>query len=258
MRILIVDDEAPARARLRRLLGEAPDAEVAGEAAGGAEAVEMIRTLRPDLVLLDIQMPGMDGFGVIESVGADEMPPVVFVTAYDEHALRAFDAHALDYLLKPIRPERFTAMLDRARRIMPAGSAGGAGRREAPLATRLEAMLAALGREPARLRHLMVQHENRALLVPVDRIVRLAAERNYVRIFVPGAEYLVRSTISALEERLDPATFLRIARGDIVRLDAIREMHPWSHGDYHVVLHDGTRLVWSRRYRARSAHRFGG
>ncbi|HEU4698649.1 MAG TPA: response regulator [Gemmatimonadales bacterium] len=256
MRVLIVDDEAPARARLRRLLADEPDVEVVGEAGSGPAAVTAIAELAPDLVLLDIQMPGLDGFGVIETVGAAAMPPVVFVTAYDAHALRAFEAHALDYLLKPIRPERFAAMLERVRRLRAPAERSAPGAAD-PLATRLDALLAELGREPQRLRHVLVHHEHRALLLPVERIVRIAAERNYLRLFVPGAEYTLRGTIGALEARLDPAAFLRIGRGDIVRLDAIRELHPWSHGDYHVILKDGTELVWSRRYRAKSAHLFG-
>jgi two-component system LytT family response regulator len=266
MRILIVDDEAPARTRIRRLLAAEPDVTVVGEAGAGLEAVALIEALRPELVLLDIQMPGLDGFGVIEAVGAAAMPPVVFVTAYDEYALRAFEAHALDYLLKPIRQDRFAAMLARVRRLhgpapaVPAAGPAAAAAQETAhaMAAGLEGLLATLGREPQFLRHILVHHNHRALLVPVDRIVRLAAERNYVRLHAPGAQYKLRSTIGALGARLDPAAFLRISRSDIVRLDAIREMHPWSHGDYHVILHEGTQLVWSRRYRSKSAHLFGG
>jgi two-component system LytT family response regulator len=246
MRILLVDDEAPARARLRRLLGELPGTEVVGEAASGADAVAAIGELAPDLVLLDIQMPGLDGFDVIDAVGVEAMPPVVFVTAYDEHALRAFEARALDYLLKPVGRDRLADAVERARRLAsPAPTPDG------DMAARLDGLLRELGRRARPLRHLMVQHGERSLLVPVDRIVRLAADRNYVRVFVAGAEYRVRGTIAAIEQRLDPAAFLRISRGDVVRLDAVRELHPWSHGDYHVILHDGTRLVWSRRFRGR-------
>lgn len=257
MRILLVDDEAPARARMRRLLACVADAEIVGEAASGHEAVTAIAELRPDVVLLDIQMPVLDGFGVVEAVGADAMPPVVFVTAYDEHALRAFEAQALDYLMKPVRPERLATALERVRRMQAPASPPHDDGASAPLAERLESLLAALGRASRPLHHILVQHEGRALLVPVSRIVRIGASRNYIRIHVPGGEYSVRGTITALEPRLDPAVFLRINRGEIVRLEAIREMHPWSHGDYHVILHDGTRLIWSRRYRARSEHLLG-
>jgi two-component system LytT family response regulator len=228
MRILIADDEAPARAKLRRLLQGEPDVIVVGEAASGAEAVAAIRELRPDLVLLDVQMPGLDGFGVIEAVGVEAMPAVVFVTAYDEHALRAFNAQAIDYLLKPVRADRLASVLARVRRL-------------------------SLGREQRILRHILVHHENRAQLIPVSRVIRVSAEGNYLRLHLAGAGYPVRGTITSLESRLDPAVFLRINRGDIVRLEAIKEMQPWSHGDYHVILHDGTRLTWSRRYRAKVA-----
>ncbi|MHB1297649.1 MAG: LytR/AlgR family response regulator transcription factor [Gemmatimonadaceae bacterium] len=231
MRILIADDEAPARTKLRRLLQGESDVTVVGEAASGAEAVTAIAELRPDLVLLDIQMPGLDGFGVIEAVGLEAMPAVVFVTAYDEHALRAFDAQAIDYLLKPVRADRLASVLERVRGL-------------------------AARREPKILRHILVHHESRASLVPVSRIIRVSAEGNYLRLHLAGAEHTVRGTITSLESRLDPAAFLRISRGDIVRLEAIKEMQPWSHGDYHVILHDGSRLTWSRRYRAKVAPDF--
>lgn len=271
MRVLIVDDEAPARARLKRLLEQLPDATAAGEAKSGPEAVEKISELSPDLVLLDIQMPGMDGFGVIETVGVSLMPAVIFVTAYDEHALRAFEVHALDYLLKPVQPERLAGAVERAR-VLARRSAtpvepddepnriGSA--TEAPEGTpsevdaRLSALLKSLGRTP-NLKHLLVQVNERAYLLPVQQLVRASAEKNYVRLHTKDASFLMRGTISSLEERLEPDEFLRLSRSDLVRVSMIREMHPWSHGDYHVILHDGTELVWSRRYRAQAAGRFG-
>ncbi len=256
MRVLIVDDEAPARTKLRRLLRETGEVTVVGEAASGAEAVARIRELAPDLVLLDIHMPQLDGFGVVQEIGADAMPPVVFVTAYDAHALRAFEVHALDYLLKPVAPERFHSTMQRARRLIER-EADVDGSTDAPLADRLRALLDEVGAAARYVQHLLVHQSERALLVPVDRLVRIVAERNYVRLCTPDGEYMLRSTISDLEQRLDPSAFLRVNRSQIVRLDAIREMHPWSHGDYHVVLRDGRRVVWSRRYRARSAHQFG-
>ena len=276
LRVLIVDDEAPARARLRRLLAEVEregsddDAigaiEVAGEASSGDEAVAQILAVVPDLVLLDIQMPGRDGFGVIEAVGPEAMPPVAFVTAYDEHALRAFEVHAIDYLLKPVPIARLTSVLRRARRAMEGATPRApqeADRqpddadRDDPLAARLTGLLASLERPAGYLQRIMVHQDERAFLVPVSRIVRISADRNVVRLHAVGAEYVLRTPITALEARLDPDVFLRINRSDIVRLDAIQEMHPWSHGDYQVVLTDGTRLVWSRRYRARAGDRFG-
>ena len=250
MRVLIVEDEAPARAKVRRYLAEEEDVEVVGEAATGAEAVAQIEALAPDLVLLDVQMPELDGFGVIREVGTERMPHVVFVTAFDEHALQAFEVRALDYLLKPFTPERFRSVMDRAREAHLRG-------RESGLAGRLEQLVEALSAKPRYLRRIMVHDERKAFLLPVERIDRVEADRNYVRLHSGSAAFTVRSSISSLAERLDPAKFLRINRSEVVRLDAVKELQPWFHGDYRVVLHDGTTLMWSRRYRAAAAGEFG-
>ena len=251
MRVLIVDDEAPARAKVRRHLAEEPDVEIVGEAEDGVEAVERIAELAPDLVFLDVQMPRLDGFGVIEEVGADAMPAVVFVTAFDEHALKAFEVRALDYLLKPVTPDRFRAAVERARAQLGPES-------RPARAERLEGMLESLPAERRRpLRRMLVQAGNRALLVPVDRVDRFEADRNYVHLHVGAEKFTVRATITALAARLDPETFLRINRSEIVRLDAVKELHPWFHGDYRVVMKDGATLTWSRRFRAASVGEFG-
>ena len=254
MRILIVDDEAPARAKMRRYVGEYLDAEIVGEAENGIEAVERISELRPDLVFLDVQMPELDGFGVIDAIGIDSMPHVVFVTAFDEYALKAFEVRALDYLLKPFTPERFAAVMDRARvEVARAGDAGGS-----DLRGKLEALLAAV--TPGRSRYLqriLVHQANRALLLPVERIDRVEADRNYVRLHSGGTVFTLRGSITSLAERLDPEKFLRINRSEIVRLDAVKELQPWFHGDYRVVMGDGATLMWSRRYRAQTAGEFG-
>jgi two-component system LytT family response regulator len=253
MRVLIADDEAPARQKVRRLLAEEPDVEIVGEAATGAEAVRAIRETSPDVVFLDIQMPVLDGFGVVEEVGVDAMPHVVFVTAYDEHALRAFEVRALDYLLKPVTPDRFRLVLERVRAQL---ARGGDVRRD--LAERLDQLVGALAPKPRFLRRLLVQDGNKALLLPVERIDRMEADRNYVRLHAGGGTYVVRGSIGSMAERLDPDRFLRINRSEIVRLDAVKELHPWFHGDYRVVMHDGTVLTWSRRYRALTDGEFGG
>jgi len=249
LRVLVVDDEAPARRKLVRLLGAMPDVAVVGEADAGDAAVERIHALGPDLVLLDIQMPGLDGFGVVAAVGARAMPPVVFVTAYDEHALRAFEVRAIDYLLKPVAPDRLRDAVDRAhaRRAAPPAD-------DAPAqARRLGALLAERG---APLRRLLVHDDRGARLLAVADVALARAERNYVALHTPHGRYRVRGTIGELAERLDPAHFLRVNRSDVVRLDAIARMEPWSHGDYRIVLHDGTGLMWSRRYRAEQAGEF--
>jgi two-component system LytT family response regulator len=240
LRVLVADDEAPARRKLRRLLDAIGGIEIVGEAAAGDEAVERIATLAPDLVLLDVQMPVLDGFEVVAAVGVDRMPATVFVTAYDEHALRAFEVRALDYLLKPVSPERLRDAMERVR-----------ARTAPPDRTALAALVA--GRH---LRRILVHDDRGAHLLPVDAITLARAERNYVVLHTSRGAFRVRGTIGALAERLDPSAFLRVNRSDIVRLDAIRELQPWSHGDYRIVLGDGSALLWSRRYRAHTAGAF--
>jgi len=254
IRALIADDEAPARRKLRELLARAGDFEVVAEAADGVEAVEKIRATAPDVVFLDIQMPKLDGFGVIAEVGVEAMPPVVFVTAYDEHALRAFEVHALDYLLKPFAPSRFQRLLDRLR-----SQLGSAGSGDGDLAQRIEKLLAAVRPAPGYLRQILAERdEDRQVLLAVDEIDVIRADGNYLRFNVRDGhdgrdgEYRRRGTLRDLEDRLDPALFLRLNRSEIVRLDAIREVQPWFHGDARVVLRDGSVLTWSRRYRSKA------
>jgi two-component system, LytTR family, response regulator len=250
MRVLIVDDEEPARRKMRQLLGAEPDVTIAGEAASGVEAVSLIRKIQSDLVFLDIQMPGLDGFGVIAEVGVETMPLVVFVTAYDEHALRAFEVHAFDYLLKPFAAARLGRALKRARRQLAGGAPHCMARRIGRLAETVD-------EAPRFLRHVLVERESeREALLPVDKIDCLQAERNWVRIFTAEGSYLRRDSLGELEPRLDPERFLRINRSEIVRLDSIAELQPWFHGDYRVVLKDGSTHSWSRRFRSRSKDLF--
>jgi two-component system LytT family response regulator len=247
MRILVVDDEAPARRRLVRMLRAVHDAAVVGEASSGHEAVAAIRTLTPDLVFLDVQMPGLDGFQVIEAVGAAVMPPVVFVTAFDAYALRAFEVQAHDYLLKPFPPERLAAVVDRVR------SRIAAGRAHAPP---VEAAATSVRSTVPPLQRLLVSDGRRDVLVPVASIERFEADGNYVRVHVADRVHLVRQTIAALEARLEPGCFLRANRSTLVRIAAIAEIQPWFHGDRRLVLRDGSVHMWSRRYRARDKETF--
>jgi two-component system LytT family response regulator len=227
---------------------------VAGEATSGPEAVERIGALAPDLVLLDIQMPVLDGFGVIEAVGVDAMPSVVFVTAHDEHALRAFEVHALDYLLKPISPARLRQAVGRVQRQRDAGSDRVAATHDV---ARRHQQLGELVAEQGRLlRRVLVQDDRGARLLPVETIELARAERNYVTLQSTEGTFRMRGTLGALIERLDPALFLQVNRSDVVRLDAIRELQPWSHGDYRIVLRDGQAMLWSRRFRARQGGQF--
>lgn len=263
IRALVVDDEAPARAKVRDLLEKEDDLEVVTEAASGREAVELLRggqgERRPDVVFLDIQMPGLDGFGVVEEVGVDAMPLTVFVTAHDDRALDAFEVHALDYLLKPFAPSRFRKVLDRVRRRLgEPDSKVAEGDPAGDLAERLERMLESVqSRTPRYLERLQVSRdEGREVLLPVAAIDRIRADRNDLRIFTAEGEYRRRGTLSDLEKRVDPDRFLRINRSEIVRLDAVQELQRWFHGDYRVVMKDGTNLTWSRRYRAQAKGRF--
>lgn len=241
-RVLIVDDEAPARRKILRLLRNERAVEIAGEADSGETAVTAIRKQRPDLVFLDVQMPGMDGFGVIQSLNAARipLPRVVFVTAHDRFALRAFEVHAFDYLLKPVSEERFGEALQRAR-IQHEQSADG-------YASRLGAMLEELQREKTLPDRLLVQEDSRAIFVPIKEISWVEADRNYVLLHCGRKTHTLRGTLEALQNTLDPKLFVRINRGALVRLDAIRELLPWFHGEYKVMLYDNTELRWSRRY----------
>jgi two-component system LytT family response regulator len=248
IRALIADDEAPARRKLRELLSREADVDLVGEACDGVEAVAAIRSAGPDVVFLDIQMPRLDGFGVVAEVGVEAMPLVVFVTAYDEHALRAFEVHALDYLLKPFAPSRFARLLDRVRRQLGPGRDQSHG----DLAARIDRLLAAVRPEAVYLRQILVERgEDRQVLLAVDEIDRIQAAGNYLRLFTGAGEHRRRGTLRDLEGRLDPARFLRLNRSEIVRLDAIRELQPWFHGDARVLMKDGAVLTWSRRYRTK-------
>lgn len=249
MRVLVVDDEAPARRKLTRLLGDAADVSVIGEAETGAGAVDAIRALQPDVVFLDIQMPEGDGFDVVSGIGPEAMPITVFVTAFDEHAVRAFEVEALDYILKPFTAERLAATLARlrARLAMPRAD-------EAAAMTRA---VEALVPPQSPLRHVLVEQGNRSVFLPAERIDWLEADRNYVLVHAAGHTFTLRGTLNAFEARLDASRFLRINRSQLVRIEAVREVHDWSHGDRHLVMQDGSRLVWSRRFRARDDERFG-
>jgi two-component system LytT family response regulator len=237
MRVLVVDDEAPARNKILRFLEADPEVEVVGEAANGSEAVERIATAKPDLVFLDIQMPGMDGFEVIRAL-APPLPRLVFVTAYDQYAIQAFEVHAFGYLLKPFDQERFARVLADAKRQF-ASDPGAA----------LKALLAEMGkRQPQRL---LIQDKDRAIFLNADRIDWVEAQRNYLDIHTGGRGYTMRGTIESLAERLDPALFARLNRSTLVRIDFIREMRPWFHGEYKVVLQSGETFTWTRRYLSR-------
>jgi two-component system LytT family response regulator len=239
VKALVVDDEAPARAKLVRLLADDGRFELAGEAEDGVAAVARIEALRPDLVLLDIQMPGLTGFEVLRAVGAAACPKVIFSTAHDEYALAAFNAHAIDYLLKPYDLGRLRVALDKAHAQLHAGRDD------------LAALEALLARHPGGLylERLLVRRDDSWIPVPVERVRRLSAEGKHVRVHADGGPHLVREALSELEARLDPARFVRIHRGEIVNLHSVVRLDPLAHGDAVVELDDGSSVVVSRTHR---------
>ena len=242
LRAMIVDDEPLARRRLRSLLAGEPEVEIIGEFGNGRDAVKAIRELNPDLVFLDIQMPELDGFGVVREVGVSEMPAVVFVTAYDEYALKAFEVHAFDYLLKPVDRDRFASTLRRARSKVRGDSSHA-------LSQRLEALLAELGGRRQEPQRLPIRKDGRIFLVRPEDIDWLEADGNHVRVHVGKESHLIRETLSNLESRLPARTFMRIHRSTLVNIARIREIQPWFQGDYVLLLTDGTRLTSGRSYR---------
>jgi two-component system, LytTR family, response regulator len=250
IRALIVDDEPLARDCVRLALRHQTGIEVVGECGDGPSAVAAIRRTAPDLVFLDVQMPGLDGFGVVEQAGPHRMPPVIFVTAYDTHALRAFSLHAVDYLLKPFDDRRFDETLAHARRQLQQA-------RESELGRRLVALLGELrqGGDPAaspsrgHATRILVRQEERLEFLPVETVDWIEAAGNYVRVHAGARSELVRTTLSGLLDRLDPAVFVRIHRSVVVNVTRVRAMHPWYGGDYTATLADGQELRVSRHYR---------
>lgn len=241
MKVLIVDDEELARERIARLLAREADIDVVGACSDGVQAVEAIERMQPDLVFLDIQMPLMDGFGVLEAVGADRMPATMFVTAYDQHALRAFETHALDYLLKPFEPERFQVALERARRWVRGGE-----RASRPdYGPWLDEWRT---RQPW-LDRILVRQGDRHILVRTRQVQWMEAEGNYIRLHLEDTSHLLRQTLSGLLLRLDPSHFRRIHRSVAVNIDFISEIRHSVQGDWQVVMVDGMRLNLSRSFR---------
>ena len=258
IRTVIVDDEPLAREGLRVRLTREADIAIVGEANDGVSAVEAIEGLTPDLVFLDVQMPGLPaqrghragdpktcGFDVLDRVSGMHLPVVIFVTAYDQYAIKAFDVHALDYLLKPFSDDRFAQALGRARRALSETDRESDRRVAALLSAHAEA------RPRSYLTRLPVKERDRFLLLRVEEIDWVEAAQNYIEIHARKHEYLVRGTMADLEAQLDPVRFARIHRSTLVNLDRIREIRPAWHGDFDVVLEDGTQLKLSRHYRDR-------
>lgn len=244
VRVFVVDDEAPARKKIIRFLSQDPEVTVVGEAASGAEAIAGIEKTVPDLLFLDIQMPGMDGFDVIRALPPEQVPQIVFATAHDQYTMQALDVHAFAYLLKPFDESRFAKVLEDAKRQL-------ARRRDGDMAAHLRLLLDEVQRRQHGPQRLLVQLKDRAFFLPVEKIDWVESERNYLNLHVGKETHTIRGTIENLEEKLDRANFLRLNRSSIVRIDFIRELRPWFHGEYKVLLHSGDELTWTRRYRDR-------
>ena len=251
IRTLIVDDEPLARDRVRALMADQPDFEVIGEAADGDAAVRAILATQPDLVFLDVHMPKLTGFDVINEVGPDRMPAVVFVTAYDQHAIRAFDVNAIDYLLKPFDRERFEGTITRVKKQVDAEQSGALKTQLMQLVRDLKPAGAA---SPERL---VVKSNGRLFFLRTDEIDWIEAAGNYVKLHVGKKAHLHRETMNAIEARLDQRMFFRIHRSRIVNMERVKELHPWFNGDYAVILRDGTKLMLSRGYREKLQERLG-
>jgi two-component system LytT family response regulator len=244
LRVVVVEDEPPARSHLLALLAEDQEITVVAACDGGAAAIAAIEETHPDLVLLDVQMPEIDGFAVIEAVGVERMPAVIFVTAFEEHALRAFEVQALDYLLKPFDRLRFQRALGRAKAEIRRGAAG--------LTRALGAMM-----QTRPVDRLLVKDGERITVVAALEVDWMQAAGNYVELHAGKQTHLLRSTLAALEARLDPASFLRIHRDTIVQVDRIHHIQRWPGGQYRVVLSDGTERPLGKSYQPRVEQRLG-
>jgi two-component system, LytTR family, response regulator len=254
MRIMIADDERTARARLRRALGEVAGTEVVGEAADGLSAVAQIRALHPDLAILDVQMPELDGFGVLRALEPAERPAVIFATAFDAYALDAFRVHAVDYVLKPVDGEQLRSAVERVRALLDARTD------EVRLRALLDEALASRGALAPRADsadRLLINTDGRLVPVRVADIDWIEAAGNYVRLHVNKSVQMSRDTLSGMEKRLDPARFARIHRSAIVNLDRVKELQAWFSGDFVVLLTTGERLRLSRSFRRAFESRFG-
>ena len=242
IRALIVDDEPLARKRIRRLLAEEPDITVIDECGGGREAIKMIHETAPQLLFLDIQMPEVDGFQVLQSIDMEQMPITIFVTAYDQYALKAFEVHALDYLLKPFTQERFKSALESARGQLAKRSAD-------DFNPGLKTLLETLRAGDNYLTRFMIKSSNRVVLVKVTEVDWIESAANYALLHVGDKTHLVRETMNALEAKLSPKLFQRISRSAIVNLERVKELQPMGKGQYVLFLTNGKKLTMSRGIR---------
>jgi two-component system LytT family response regulator len=245
IRTLVVDDEKPARMRLLELLQREPDIEIVGTATDGRDALELLRRLKPDLLFLDVQMPRLDGFGVLQQLGPDGLPITILVTAYDKYAIQAFDAHAIDYLLKPYSDQRFDNAIKRARRYLASADP----REQAEELTAAAEERQSVNARSGHLERLVLKSNGSITFLDVTDVDWIEAAGVYIYLHTGSKSHLYRSSVTQLLQRLHPLRFVRIHRSTAVNTSRIRELRPLSHGDFIVVLKDGTELTLSRAYR---------
>lgn len=250
IRVLLSDDESLARERLRGLLRSQPDLEVVAECGDGRTAIALIKKEKPDLVFLDVQMPEVDGFGVVSALQGEQLPLTIFVTAYDRYAMKAFEVHALDYLLKPVGEERLSEALERARKQILHPS-------ETMFQRRVLDLLADLEARQKSAERIVIKSDGEIVCLKPQEIDWAESAGNYVCLHVGGATHIMRETITALENRLGPRQFLRVHRSTLVNVDRIRTLRPSLYGDYAILLRDGTKLTLSRGFRETVLKRLG-
>ena len=241
IKVLIVDDEPLARDRIREMLKEHPEVEVIAEARNGQEAIEAVANQNPDLVFLDVQMPDLDGFSVLQNLEVEKIPLIIFVTAYDQHALRAFDVHAVDYLTKPFDRKRFAEAIDHARVYMK-------GAKE-PDTARILSMLQEIRAGERYLERFAIKNGETVFFVRAEDVDAIEAQGNYVRLSLAGSSHLLRDTLNNIESQINPRMFVRIHRRTIVNIDRVKEVQTWARGEYRVVLMTGAHYTLSRGYR---------
>lgn len=242
IRTLLVDDQSTCLSVLRDILRYEPDIEVIGTVTSGREAIESINELSPDLVFLDVQMPEVDGFEVVSRIKLPRVPIIIFVTGHDDYALKAFEAHALDYLIKPCQVARLRSAVERARQQLQ-------NHRNGDLQQKLDSLIQDLKADTKYPDRLAVKSNGRIVFLHVSDIDMVEAADNYVKLYVGNETHMLRETLSALEEKLPPNLFVRISRSTIVNIESVKELHPMFHGEYAVALHNGTRTTLTRGYR---------
>jgi two-component system LytT family response regulator len=251
IRVLIVDDEPLGRTLVRRMLSARAEVEIVGEATSGREAIAAIENDLPDLVFLDVQMPDADGFAVLENINQEKLPAIIFVTAYDEYAVRAFEVNALDYLLKPYDRKRFDQAFARAARNIQ-------NQKSTSVGEQILSLLSETKSSEKYIERFIIKASGRVFFLKAEEIIWISSEGNYVLLHTPEKRHIFRETISNIEQKLDPHKFCRISRTAVVNLDFVRELQALFRGDYQVILQNGTELKLSHRYRKNLAQHFGG